>query len=138
MYKSTFQINKTLKLNNTEKHYSKVYYACKVYIKQESMFMINLFLYTNKVKEFLLSVYTVDNEKQNVKLKNEKPQLKLYNEKKKGEAKSQCYRRFKLQPNKYIFHFETKFIKMNAKHVCLLFKIGSVSECVFVEIKTDD
>ena len=51
------------------------------------MFMINLFLYTHKVKEFLLSVYTVDNEKQNVKLKNEIPQLKLYNEKKREKQK---------------------------------------------------
>ena len=52
------------------------------------MFMINLFLYTHKVKEFLLSLYTVDNEKQNVKLKNEIPQLKLYNEKKGRSKKS--------------------------------------------------
>ena len=103
------------------------------------MFMINLFSYTHKVKQFSLSVYTVKNEKQNVTLKDEIPKLKLYNENQmKGEAKSQCYRRFKLQPNMYIFNFETKFIKMNANYVCLLLKIGSVSECVFKEIKTED
>ena len=51
------------------------------------MFMINLFLYIHKVKQFLLSLFTVDNEKQNVKLKNEIPQLKLYNEKKREKQK---------------------------------------------------
>ena len=101
MYKSTFQINKTIKLYNTEKHYSKVNYACKVDIKKESMFMTNLFSYIHKVKKFSFKVYIVNNEKQNVKLKDEIPKLKLYNKNQmKGEEKSQCYRRFKLQPNK--------------------------------------
>ena len=56
------------------------------------MFMINLFSYTHNLKQFLLSVYTVDNEKQNVQLKDDIPGLKLNNENQmKGEAKSQCY-----------------------------------------------
>ena len=76
------------------------------------MFMINLHSYTHKIKQFLLSVYTNKNEKQTVKLKDEITKLKLYNENlMKGEAKSQCYRRFKLQPNIYIFHFEFEFKK---------------------------
>ena len=80
MYKSNFQVNKTLRPINTNKHYSKIKYAYKVDIKQKSMFLINLFSYIHKVEEFLLSVYTVDNEKQNVKLKDDIPKLKLYSD----------------------------------------------------------
>ena len=139
MYKSIFQVNKIFKPINTDKHYSIVKYACKVDIKQASMFIISLFSYVHKIEDFLLSVCTVDNERQNVELEDEIPRLDLYNENQnKGEAKFRCHRRFRLKPNKYVFHFEVKINEVNLKYVYLLLKIGSVSECFFEEIKKEN
>ena len=70
------------------------------------MFMVNLLSYTHQVNEFLFIVYTVDSKKQNIILNYEIPELNLHTKNQmKGEEKSQCYRRFKLQPNMYIFNF---------------------------------
>ena len=70
------------------------------------MFMVNLLSYTHQVKEFLFIVYTVDSKKQNIIINYEIPELNLHTKNQmKGEEKSQCYWRFKLQANMYIFHF---------------------------------
>ena len=135
MYKSVLKINKTLKQITYDRDYSKVKFACKVDIKQASTFMINIYLFSHKAENFTLIVYTADNNKQNVKF-NDKVSLLNPNkeQRKNGEAKSLYIQRFKLQPNKYIFHFEAKLKKQNTENVDFLLKIGSVSECSFEEI----
>ena len=135
LYNSVFKVNKTLKQTNYDKDYSKVKFACKVDIKQESTFMINIFSFSHCVESFTLNVYTADNEEQNVKFNDLNSPLNLYNKYRKNEeAISTYFRSFKLPPNNYIFKFEPKINKSNTKNVDLLLKIGSVSECSFEEI----
>ena len=135
MYSSVFKINKTLKQVTYDRDYSYVSFACKVDIKQASTFMTNIFSFSHEAEDFTLNVCTADDKKQNVKFIDEVPQPILYNENLVyGEAKSIYFQRFKLQPNQYIFEFETVFRKINNENADLLLKIGSVSECSFEEV----
>ena len=136
IYKSVFKVNKTLKQVTYDRDYSKVKFACKILdIEKESTFMINIFLFSHKAEAFQINVYTADNKKQNVKFNKEIYRSNIYYKNRvHGQAKSLYIQSFKLQPNKYIFQFETKFKKINTKSVDIILKIGSVSKCSFEEI----
>ena len=142
MYKSVFQINKTLTQPAFKlflKQYSKIKFAFKVHIKEPSTFMINLFLFNDKTKNRKFCVFTADTKRRKIKLNHELIKQSFYQPNpRKGEAKVKFYQKFKLQPNKYIFQFELLFKKVNPEEINLLLKIGSVSECTFEEITNED
>ena len=49
---------------------------------------------------------------------------------KKGEAKTEHFKKFQLKPNRYIFTLQLRFQKiLNEDVVDFLMKIGSLSEC---------
>ena len=97
MYTSVFKTNKILKQVTYDKDYSKIKFACKVDIEQASTFMINIFLFSHVVEDYILNVYTADNQKRNVKFNEEIYRSNIYHiSSKDGEAKSLYFQRFKL------------------------------------------
>ena len=134
MYKSVFQVNRKLKLTSFFENYSIVEFACKVNIKEASIFMINLSTFNLNLKKVKFGVFTNDIEKRVIKVKNELPPKYMQNLiKKKSEAKTSLYQKFKLKPNNYIFRLILFIKEINVEKVELSFKIGSMSDCSFEE-----
>ena len=134
-YKSVFRINKNVKQTSFSDEYSKPKYACSVSMKEESLFMINLSVFTYTSENVSFSVFTNDKDRQKIDVNFEilHPAINYNPEQKYGEAKTSFFQRFKLQPNTYIFQFELLFNIVNAEEVDLLLEIGSVTECTFKE-----
>ena len=134
MYKSVFQVSRKLKLASYTKNNSIVEFACKVNIKEASIFMINLSIFTLNPKEVRFGVFTDDSEKRVVKVKYDLPPDFIYTlNEQKGQAKFFSYQKFKLQPNKFIFLFELLFKEISVEKDYILFKTGSMSDCTFEE-----
>ena len=134
MYKTVFQVNRKLELRSYYENYSIFEFACKVNIKEASIFMINLSVFNLNLKKFKFSVFTDVSEKQKIKVINELPPEYMHNlNKQNGEAKTLIYRKFKLQPNKYVFRLVLFYNEISVEKVDLLFKIGSTSDCTFEE-----
>ena len=132
MYKSVFEVNKKLELKDYIDNYSVFEFAFKVNTKEASIFLINLSIFTLKLKQVRFGVFTDDSEKREIEVKHELTSEYMHNlNKQKGEAKFFSYQKFKLQPNKYIFRFALLFKEISVEKVDLLFKIGSMSECTF-------
>ena len=133
-YKSVLQINRKLKLKSYIENNSVFEFSYKVNIKEESMFMIDLSIFTLIPEDVNISVFTDDSKKRAINFNCELP-TKFFPipNKQKGEAKTIFYQKFKLQPNKYVFRFKLFFKEISVEKVDLLFKIGSTSDCIFEE-----
>ena len=129
MYRSVKSIKRKIEVSsfNLQKRFK----VCKVTVKKTSTFMINLFLYSHLLDECTLFVKTC--EKQKVKLNLELP-AKLYinSNPNKGEAKTEYFQRFKLEPNSYIISLKMKLAEqINGNQLNILMKVGSTSKCRF-------
>ena len=139
LYKSVFKTNKNFKSTSFNKNYCAVKYSCKIHIKENSTFLINLFLFSHPAAEFRLNIITTDTERQKVETNFELLRSFLLNRNKNnGVAKGEYYQRFDLKPNNYIFQFEGLIEKSNLDELEFLLKIGSVSECSFEEVVEED
>ena len=134
-YKSVFKASKNFKSANFNKSYCIGKYSCKVDIKENSTFLINLFLFSHRAADFKFNIYTTDVERKKVKTNYEIPQPFFYNE---FQNNGEFYQRFDLKPNKYIFQFEIQCEKSNLDEIEFLLKIGSVSECTFEEVVEEE
>ena len=107
-------------------------------------YVMNLFSYTQKFLTKKLFVKSDYNERRNVEINCELPN-KVYIAPhdrilRKGEPKTEYYKRFKLQPNTYIFKLVIQLSKDDLKdsHIAFMMKIGSVLECTFKKLKCDN
>ena len=144
MYKSVIQIKKEIHTSSFDNDNCIILDVCKLVVRKTSTFMVNFSSYTHKNAILYLIVTTADEEKRKVKLKYELPNRvdmgpddHIYG---KGEAKVDYYQRFKLQPNDYIFSLKIRLLEASLKdsHVEFLMKIGSVLECTFENLLTED
>ena len=83
--------------------------------------MINFYSFTNNTDEHTFSVFTADKARQEI-YSQLPPAFIGYETRWKGEAKSVIYKTFELKPNKYFFHFELLYEKLDAEKVDVLLK----------------
>ena len=83
--------------------------------------MINVYLFNHKADEHTFSVFTADEARQEI-YSQLPPAFIGYETRWKGEAESVIYRTFELKPNKYFFHFELLYEKLDAEKVDVLMK----------------
>ena len=141
-YKSVFQVKHKINKSAFDRNNFIAINCLKVSVKEKSMFMINFFSYSHALSRFKFYVTTVDDQKQRIKLKYQLPERFYPNSLKpwlnKGEAKTEYFQRFVLQPDTYVFSLRLQLSKedLNEKQVNFLLKVGSVSECKFEVIKS--
>ena len=131
MYKSFLPINGSVNVSSSYLHKSININACKVVVTEISFLMINVFVYSHKLKQTKLFVTTADDEKLSVKLNYELPNHGYCNsEVRTGEAKTEYFQRFRLEPNTYVFNLYFMFKDdLNEDALKFLFKVGSTLEC---------
>ena len=101
--------------------------------------MVILFSYSHVFDNFNLCVNTCSEEKKILELNFELPE-RVYtrSETKTGEAKTEYFQRFKLEPDTYVFSWNIKLEeelnddKLN--YFNILTKFGSTSECTFEKL----
>ena len=136
MYNSDFQIKG--KIRGYHYLFTEV---CKVVVKETSTFMINFrSSYSHELDHFRLLVRTDDDQRRKVKFNCNLPyKTYIFSGLRKGEAKTEYFHRFKLQPNNYVFRIMLELEDdLNENEVNFLMKIGSTESCRFEKLINQD
>ena len=103
--------------------------TCKVYVKETSRFMINIFVYSHLLRNFQLIVTT--DKKESIKLPRETTSRQ-------GEVNLEYFQRFTLRPNTYVFSLKFKpsnhGLNEEKEKFKIVQKIGSVTKCTFEKL----
>ena len=134
MHKPVFSYKKQIKPSDFDKESKVTLDVCRLSVKEESTFMVNLFLYSHEIRDYDLIVKTADKRK-NVKIEFELPgDMHGYKSTLKGHPKTVVYQKFKLRPNNYVLSLKLKVTNLKNKKVNFLLKVGCVSKCIFEEL----
>ena len=103
--------------------------TCKVYVKETSRFMINIFVYSHLLRNFQLIVTT--DKKESIKLPRETTSRQ-------GEVNLEYFQRFTLRPNTYVFSLKFKpsnhGLNEEKEKFKIVQKISSVTKCTFEKL----
>ena len=133
IYKSLFRFKQKLKPSEFDEKNFACLPLCKAVVSKTSTFMMNLFSYSHEFDWFDIKVQTADG--QNVELDYQLPanlETAYGPHSCNGDVATQFNQKFQVQPNTYFFSLEIQPICESVldKEVNLLFKIGSVEECL--------
>ena len=134
MHKPVFSYKKQIKPSDFDKESKVTIDVCRLSVKEESTFMVNLFLYSHEIEDYDLIVKTAD-KREKVNLEFELPEtMHGYKNTLKGHPKTEVYQKFQLRPNTYVLSLKLKVRNLKNKKLNFLLKVGCVSKCIFEEL----